>query len=172
MKKIAVVLFIIQFAACPAVFALGQPINGVFAQALMDGEATAPIPSNSQIEVMIQQVKEATRDNSPLMIKATRLYKFKQQSRCGRIKFIIIQPTSGFILPGGQLNVCDDGAPPWRVCKNNPGELIPAHEYCADGSIPQDTQEVADAIKDALAHGELSQEQVAQKLKSPKGGAK
>lgn len=151
--------------------------NGVFAQALIDGTASAPVPLLSkQLAPVIHALQAKTQDSGPIMIQAKRLFKFQQQSRCGRVIFTITQPSSDTVWPiGGQLNVCEDGLPPWGICKDRPGILVAPTELCLDKSAPQDTPEVAQAIKDALTNGDLSQAQVSQQLKdaaAKKGSAK
>lgn len=166
MKNITIALLCLS--ATFAVPALSQDAaqNGVFAQALIDGTASAPIPANEQLYGWIQEIKAHTHDAGPIMIQAKRLLRFKQQPRCGRILFSVTQPSSGVVLPiGGQLNVCEDGSPPLRSCKDRPDRLVLPQERCRDGSEPQDTPEVDKAIKDALANGDLSQKQVEQQLK-------
>ena len=160
--------------------ALAQSVsnkNGVFAQALVNGTASAPVPlMNKQFAPVIHALQEKTHDAGPIMIQAKRLFKFQQQSRCGRVIFTLAQPSSDSVWSiGGQLNVCEDGLPPWGICKEKPTILVAPTDRCLDKSAPQDTPEVAQAIKDALANGDLSQAQVSQQLKdeaAKKGSAK
>ncbi len=165
MRKLALFLFAAAALACPLAQAQSVFRNGVFAQALIDGTATAPIPARSELGPALQSIQAKTHDTGPVFISAKRLFRFKQQARCGRVIFTIVQPSSNTELPGGQLNVCEDGLPPWRICKDKPGALIAPQDRCPDGSEPQNTAEVAQAIKDALAKGDLSQEQVSQQLR-------
>ena len=175
MKKNAILIFIGAALVAPLTHAQGVE-NGVFAQALIEGAASTPVPTQEQLTPVIQALQAKTHDTGPVMIQAKRLFRFKQQARCGRVIFSLAQPTSNTVFPiGGQLNVCEDGLPPWRVCKDNPSILIPPQDRCPDNSEPQDTPEVAQAIKDALANGDLSHEQVLQQLKdaaAKKGTAK
>ncbi len=176
MKKSAIFIFIGAALVVPLAHAQGAAENGVFAQALIEGTASAPVPSHAQLAPMIQSLQAQTHDTGPVMIQAKRLFRFKQQAHCGRVLFSLAQPSSNTVFPiGGQLNVCEDGLPPWRVCKDNPGILIPSQDRCPDNSEPQDAPEVAQAIKDALAKGDLSHDQVLQQLKdaaAKKGAAK
>jgi hypothetical protein len=145
------------------------PNSNVFVQALINSEATAPVPKQQQFEQAIQSLQAQTQDTGPILIQAKRLLRFKEQVQCGRIKFWFIQPSSGKSWPmGGQLNICENGQPPLRMCKDKPGFLISPNGHCPDRSEPQDTLEVAQAIKDALAKGDLSQEQVSQITKEQK----
>jgi hypothetical protein len=167
MKKI--VSFVLVLAALSTPIAHAQQISAatVFAQALIEGSATSPLPSNKQLDLLVQAFQRKTNDSGPVVIQAKRLFRFKQQSRCGRVIFSVVQPSSGVVLsPGGQLNVCEDSLPPWRVCKNNPTVLISPQDHCHDNSEPQDTPEVDQAIKNALANGDLSQSQVRDQLKA------
>jgi hypothetical protein len=170
-KKTTFILFTGLLLAPVLAHAQSDSLNGVFAQALVDGHARAPIlqAKTNQEVAMLSFIQRQTHDNGPVFIEATRLFRFKQQAHCGRVKFIYIQPGSKTTLPfGGQMNVCDDGSPPWKVCKNNLKQLVPPQARCADKSIPQDTPEVAAAIKGALLEGELSQDQVIQLMKDGK----
>jgi hypothetical protein len=165
-KKSAIFIIMGAALAAPLAHAQSAADNGVFAQALIEGEASAPVPQNQQLASMIQVLQAQTHDTGPVIIQAKRLFWFKQQARCGRVIFSITQPSSGTVLPiGGQLNVCEDGLPPWRVCKDNPSVLIAPQDHCQDNSDPQDTPEISKAIKDALAKGDISHEQVLQQLK-------
>lgn len=165
MRNITFLLFAAAALACPLAQAQNGYRNGVFAQALIDGTASTPIPARSEIEPALQSLQTKTHDDGPVFISVKRLFRFKQQARCGRVIFTIVQPSSNTELPGGQLNVCEDGLPPWRICKDKPGALIAPQDRCPDGSEPQDTAEVAQAIKDALAKGDMSPEQVSQQLR-------
>ncbi len=176
MKKSALFILIGAALAAPLTHAQNAADSGVFAQALIEGAASAPVPQNQQLAIVIQALQAQTHDTGPVIIQVKRLFKFKQQARCGRVIFSITQPSSGTVLPiGGQLNVCEDGLPPWRGCKDKPGFLIAPQDHCPDNSEPQDTTEVAQAIKDALEKGDISHEQVLQQLKDAakkKGTAK
>ncbi|MCC7005857.1 MAG: hypothetical protein IT497_04335 [Ottowia sp.] len=145
-----------------------DPSISVFTAALIDGEASAPLPLTPEIERMGQAMQERTLNTGPIIVKAKRVLRFQQQPQCGRIVFFIAQPDSGTEWKdlGGQLNICEDGTPPWRVCKNDPHRLIPPDGTCSDHSPLQDTAEVTAAIKAALASGNLSPEQVKETLKN------
>ncbi len=165
MRKVSVFLLAAAIITCPVANAQSVFRNGVFAQALIDGTATAPIPAHKELDLALQSIQARTHDNGPVFISAKRLFRFKQQARCGRVIFTIVQPSRNAVFPGGQLNVCEDGLPPWRICKDKPGFLIAPQDRCPYNSEPQHTAEVAQAIKDALANGDLSREQVSQQLK-------
>ncbi len=143
-----------------------DPSISVFTAALIDGEASAPLPPNQEIEHMAQAMQAQTKNTGSLVIQARRVLRFKQQPQCGRIVFFIAQPASGTEWKnlGGQLNICEDGTPPWRICKNDPNRLIPPDGACPDHAPLQDTAEVAAAIQAALDSGNLSQAQVKKTL--------
>jgi hypothetical protein len=167
MKKTIILLIVGIQVLSPLSYAENTFKNGVFAQALIEGTADAPVPPQQAFASVIATLQAQTHDTGPVMIHAKRLFRFQQQARCGRVIFSITQPSSGTVWPiGGQLNVCEDGLPPWRICKDKPGVLIAPQDRCPDQSEPQDTAEVAKAIKDALAKGDLSQAQVSQQLKA------
>jgi len=176
MKKIVFFVLIVAVLSTPITQAQQITRTSVFAQALIEGSATSPLPSYKQLDAVVQTHQKKTHDTGPVLIQAKRLFRFQQQSRCGRIIFSIVQPSNGAVLTnGGQLNVCEDGLPPWRICKNNPKILISPQDHCSDNSELQDTPEVEQAIKTALANGDLSQIQVSQQLKdaaAKKGAAK
>ena len=142
--------------------------NGVFAQAIIDGSASTPVSIlNKQFSPMIRELQSKTHDNGQILVQVKRLFKFKDQPKCGRVLFSLTQPSSNTTWPiGGQLNICEDGMPPLGICKDNPTLLIPRFERCSDKSEPQDTPEVAKAISDALAQGDSTHQQVLQKIKS------
>ena len=142
--------------------------NGIFAQAIIDGSASTPVSIlNKQFSPMIRELQSKTHDNGQILVQVKRLFKFKDQPKCGRVLFSLSQPSSNTTWPiGGQLNVCEDGLPPLGICKDKPTTLVSRLERCSDNSEPQDTPEVAQAIKDALANGDSTHEQIAQKLKA------
>lgn len=149
----------------------------LFVQALKNGQATMPVSNDPPFDVWVNQIKTQTRDTSEIIIHAYRFKKFTQQPTCGRVGYELEQPASHTRFPeiGGQLNICENAQPPMMFCANQIRQLIPASNFCDDGSKPVNTQEVDQAIKDAIAGGSLSIEQTTNKLKqipNQKGGLK
>ena len=145
--------------------AQGLPAS-IFTEALTNGESTEPLPDDKNFGPLIKALKNNTGNTGPIVVKAMRIMKFEQQSNCGRIVFMIMQPASktGWNDLGGQLNICEDGGPPLRMCKSHPGALYPFNTKCPDGTQSTDTAEVELAIKKALSTGGLSYEQVRAKV--------
>lgn len=142
--------------------------QSVLTLALADGSASAKLDDNGQYAVAISAIHKRTGDNGPVVVLARRIVKFKEQPRCGRVAFIVAQPSSNIAWSdmGGELNICDDGNPPLRACKGNPGKLVLADSACADGSSPVDTPEVAAAIKNAAASGGLGPREAARRVRA------
>ena len=145
----------------------GDESNNVFVKALKDGEASTPLPNEPRFAPMKKALQDKTGDAGEIFIKARRVVRFTQQSKCGRIVFAITQPSKNiaWVDLGGQLNICEDGTPPWRVCADKPASLVPPNGTCADKSEPQDTPEVKAAIDKALANGGLTKDQARQASK-------
>jgi hypothetical protein len=141
-----------------------------FRRALTDGAASAPLPNNKMTQSAERAVKQRTGSDAPLVLFAKRIETFQQQPDCGRVAFVIAQPAtnSAWKDMGGELNVCKDGAPPLRVCKSNPGQLIPYDAPCKDGSRPVDTPEVAAAIAAAVQEGGLTPDMLHQQFQASK----
>jgi hypothetical protein len=149
--------------AIPNVAHADSAPSSVFTQAIMDGEARAPLANDGQFAKAIAAIKRRTGDNGPVVIYATRVTMFHQQPHCGRVSFIIGQPGSHIVYRdmAGEFNICDDGDPPLRICTGHPENLVPADSICADMSKPVDTPEVAAAIAAAIAAGGMTPEQAA-----------
>ena len=100
-----------------------------------------------------KELKEQTKSDAALYFVVERLLTFKIQTKCGRVKFWIEQPATQtkWEQLGGELNICEDGLPPWGVCANN--QPAPVNGKCADGSPPQQTAEVKEAIQAAVDKG-------------------
>ena len=146
--------------------------KGVFVDALVNKTASGPIASFPAIQATVKELQASTRDSSPLEIRAQLLQRFTQQPKCGRIVFAVAQATTQTVWPqmGGQLNICEDGLPPLRVCADRPAVLVPPNSKCDSGKIAQDTPEVAKAIAAALKSGNITSEQAGgynPKVKSP-----
>lgn len=151
--------------AASAAMAQGVPSN-VLVRALRDGSAAEPLLAEGPYQNIVRMIQKKSGDAGPVVVVAQRLKRFEKQPLCGRVVFAVTQPTShaGWKNLGGQLNICDSGNPPLRVCADKPELLIPSDAVCADGSPPRDTAEVEAAIQASLASGGLSREQVYQQL--------
>lgn len=163
-KILTATIALAAIATCTSPCAQGIP-SSVFMEALANGESSTPLPDVKPFDALIKAIKDKTGSDGQVLVKAFRVARFKEQSKCGRVAFIVAQPSSGLAWDdlGGQLNICEDGRPPLKRC--NPGAgLIPGTDKCPDGSTPSDTEEVSDAIKKALASGGLTHEQVKEKL--------
>jgi len=147
-------LFVIPFCLALNLQAYAQDV-GVYADALKNGTAQTQLPYKAPLDRLTLKLQQITHDAGPILVKAERIKYFQQQSHCGRVRFILFQPSSNTAWPelGGQLNICEDGSPPWRICKSNPMRLVLHTERCSDGSTPVDTPEVEQAIKEAVASG-------------------
>lgn len=144
-----------------------NPDLSLFVQALKNGDASKPVPNNPEFDKWISQIKTSTHDTGEIVIHAYRFKKFSQQSTCGRVGYELEQPSTNSRFPeiGGQLNICQNGEPPLMLCKNQIRQLIPANKTCDDGSKPIFTNEVQDAIDNAIKGGSLSKDQIDLKLK-------
>lgn len=142
--------------------------QSVLTLALANGSASAKLDDNGQYAVAISAIHKRTGDSGPVVVLARRVVEFKDQPRCGRVAFVVAQPSSNVAWSdmGGELNICDDGNPPLRICKANPGKLVLADSACADGSSPVDTPEVAHAIKNAAAAGGLDPHEAARRVRA------
>lgn len=130
----------------------------ILVQALRTGEVSITLPDNAQLRPAIAEVQRRAGSNEPVQLRVVRLARFAQQPECGRIGFFIHKASAaaGSPVSGAQLNICETGVPPKRVCPDRPGELVPAQLKCRDGSAPVDTAEVAAAIKQAVLAGGIS----------------
>ena len=148
-----------------SVAAGGLPFANVIVRALVDGRASEPLPDLPMLRQAVVAMQQQAGDSGPIVVQAMRMQRFVQQARCGRVVFGMSQPSSHKAWPalGGELNICEDGLPPLRMCKDRPNILVPASSICRDGSAPQDTTEVAAAISDALNRGGLTSDQAKQK---------
>jgi hypothetical protein len=89
------------------------------------------------------------------------------------VAFALAQPATKRVWPaaGGELNLCEDGRPPLKMCPGQPAVLVPPQGHCAVGVAPVDTPEVAQAISAALKAGGLSVEQLRDQLQHQGPGA-
>jgi hypothetical protein len=140
--------------------------NNVVVRALLSGSSLEPLPLSPEATKVIQVLQQQSGNPGPIAIAAWRLARFTQQEHCGRVAYALSQPSTKrvFTAFGGELNICEDGQPPLRECAAHPGVLVPATSRCTDGSAPQDTSEVAQAIRDAIARGGKTREQVREQL--------
>ena len=101
------------------------------------------------------------------MIFVRRVAKFEQQPQCGRVAYIVGQPSAHVLYSdmAGQFNICADGDPPLRMCKGQPDKLVPPTAICPDLSRPVDTPEVAAAIQTAIAAGGMTPQQASQAVR-------
>ncbi len=169
MKTEKLIIAVFLLSACG--FCGAQPMS-IFAEALLNGRATAPLPSDSVFNSGVQAIQSRTGKTGPVEVIAWRIERFTQQAHCGRVGFITFQPSSNTAFPemGGELNVCEDGMPPLRLCPDI--GLVPYSAKCKDGSAPSETAEVKEAIARALARGGLTREQVQKRTQSAQGEKK
>jgi hypothetical protein len=137
-----------------------QPVDNLFVNALTQGSASTQLPANQFNDRVSQILKDRTKSDGALLREAHLLYRFKDQSNCGRVEFFITQPSSQSVWRemGGQLNICENAQPPMQACKER--VLVPYGHLCADNSKPIDTEEIKVSVEKALASGSLSPEQV------------
>lgn len=143
---------------------LATDSNNPFVVALMHGKSQTPLTRTQETEQLYASVARLTGRNEPLSMTAWRLERFSAQRSCGRVAFGVTQGNQIFSQLGGQLNICEDGRPPWKTCTSSKA-MVPPESKCPDGSAAQDTPEIKAAIDRALASGSLSQEQVKATLK-------
>lgn len=151
-------------------FALDDSTKALMMEALTRGTAEMPLEADGAYARAVAAVRAHTGDSGPVVLYAQRVRMFKDQPRCGRVRFVVGQPTAHQAWPemGGQLNLCENGDPPQRECRNAPGKLVLASARCADGSAPVDTREVKQAIDDAVAAGSLRPQDAAKLMPPPK----
>lgn len=155
MKSIAAVLLLIPCLA----LAQGTPLpTSLLVQALRSGEVEIALPDAPQLRAVVSDVRRRTGDAGPVMLRIVRIAQFKQQPTCGRVGFFMYQPssTNRAQVSGAQLNICESGLPPRRVCKDSPAALVPPQQRCRNGGLPIDTAEVAESIKQAVLAGGVS----------------
>lgn len=171
MKSIAAVLLLIPCLA----LAQGTPLpTSLLVQALRSGEVEIALPDAPQLRAVLSDVRRRTGDAGPVMLRIVRIAQFKQQPTCGRVGFFMYQPTSSnrAQVSGAQLNICESGLPPRRVCKDAPAELVPAQQRCRNGGQPIDTAEVAESIRQAVLAGGVSAASARRQTRSVAAAAK
>ena len=155
---VGIVLCVGATVASAPSFASNSDLMNVFSRAIVDGAASAPVPDLPEFKNAIKVVETRTGSDAPLVIYARRVIRFSHQPRCGRVVFIIGQPATHTAWKdmGGQLNICDNGDPPLRMCKSAPNKLVPFDAACAGGASPVDTPEVSAAIHEAVSEGSVT----------------
>lgn len=149
--------------------------ENVFVRALRDGHATMVMPVEEPFARVVRDLQSKTANAGAIELQATRIARFKQQPLCGRVMFVVAQPATKIAWSdmGGQLNICESGNPPMRVCDEHPEVLVEPAFLCIGGKSPHDTHEVSSAIAQAIKDGGLSREQVrAQLVQAQKNSAK
>ena len=131
--------------------AYGQDVNP-FVEGLIKGKFKTEFRDYRVLRVT-NDLKAQTKSDESLYLIVERLLTFKSQTQCGRIKFWLEQPATKtkWEQLGGELNICEDGLPPWGICPNT--QMAPITSKCADGSPPQQTAEVKEAIQSAVDRG-------------------
>ena len=129
-----------------------------FVQALKLGHAEGPIPAEQPFPQVAAAMQARTGNMGPITVMSFRITRFDQQPNCGRIGFGLYQQSTNTFWGevGGQMNICENGFPPSRVCPDEPNVLVPYNAPCANGKMSVDTQEVAAAIANAIKGGSLS----------------
>lgn len=157
-----------SFVVAPCAFA--DSASSVFTQAVAQGQSSAPLSNDGQFKDAIAAIKKRTGSNGPVVLYASRIVTFEHQPHCGRVAFMIAQPDAhaAFRDMSGQMNICDNGDPPRRICKADPDKLVSPDGICADLSKPVDAPEVAAAIADAVAHGGMTPQQAAAMMREGK----
>ena len=138
-----------------------------FVLALKEGKAMNPPPANALTTQAIKALQERTGNKGEVTMLAFRIARFKSQPKCGRVGFGLYQENTKTFWGGlgGQLNVCEDGTPPLKICKATPSQLVLHDHECADKSRPVDTPEITEVIKKALASGSMTIEQFRDSMK-------
>lgn len=146
---------------------LAHAEDNPFLITLKDGEYKQAFPENDSTKKFYSAIRSQTKDSAPVFIHFVRVRKFVQQPQCGRVAFYFEQPSSNIVFKnlGGEINICADGTPPWRMCKADK-RLISANAICPDNSPPVDTDEIAAAIEDAKKRGGLDIRELREKLRS------
>ncbi|MFC5513548.1 hypothetical protein ACFPOU_20830 [Massilia jejuensis] len=142
---------------------------------LKEGRASTALPGSQGAQLVARKIKERTGSQGDITVEFVRIVRFTEQPRCGRVGYTLYQKSSNTAWGqfGGQLNVCEDGGPPLRLCKGS-AVLVPANAQCKDGSWPAETLEVQAAMARAVADGSLTGEQFKAKFggRPKKGEAK
>jgi len=156
-------------AAASAQPAGAQAASNAFVEALITGRGQALFPESPAFASVREALNRQTGDAGPIVVKTERVARFASQPHCGRVAYVVAQPSSHTVWPnlGGQLNLCEDGLPPLRQCHGRPGTLVPPTRPCADGSTPEDTPEVAAAIRASFERGYISADEARRRTHAP-----
>ncbi|WP_124648996.1 hypothetical protein [Burkholderia stagnalis] len=173
MRTTSTALCVCFFLSASATAASSDGPQSVLTLALAKGAASAPLDEHGQYAQAISAIQARTGDHGPVVVLARRVAAFKGQPRCGRVAYIIAQPTSQIAWTdmGGELNICDDGNPPLRMCKAQSGKLVLPDSICSDGSHPVDTPEVAAALSNAISAGGLDPRAAASRVRAAAAAA-
>ena len=164
-KKLVVISALFLSAVC----VYGQVVDTPFSKALIDGEAIVPL-NGPEYSKVVTALQKSTKNDGEIILHFKRLTRFKEQPTCGRLTFYAEQPSTKSIWKnlGGDLNYCEDGLPPLKICPEAPKKLINPDATCKGGTRPIDTPEVALAMKKSLDGGSLTATQVQEKLAADK----
>ena len=143
----------------PAVVHAQMAVGSPMVRALRDGHASAPLPESKGAQLVAQKIREQTGSAGDVTVEFVRIVHFETQPRCGRVGYGLYQHSSRTFWGqfGGQMNICEDGAPPQRLCKGQPA-LVAPDTLCQDGSRPIVVPEVQAAIARAVASGSMTGE--------------
>jgi len=160
-RKVALIILLGAFS-----HAFAADYSNVFDETLSEGQGSIPAPVNAQTKQGIKAMQDKTKSDGEITIRFTRITRFKSQPRCGRINMAFYQESTNTVFKGVgvDMNICVDGQPPLRECRDKPLVLVNSMAACKDGSTPIDTPEVAKAIADSVSKGELTPERVKEKL--------
>ena len=169
--KLSITLSCVLLCATASAQSAGSPAPtlNAFVEALITGRGQSPFPQSPAFAPVRQALHRQTGDEGPIVVDTARVARFASQPRCGRVAYVVAQPSSHTVWSnlGGQLNLCEDGLPPLRQCHGQPGTLVPPASRCTDGSPPEDTPEVAAAIRASVERGGLTAEEVRRHLRAP-----
>lgn len=115
--------------------------------ALVEGHVSAALPPSNIAAMVASEIQRRTSSGGEITVEFFRIVRFQSQPHCGRVAYALFQQSSQSYWPqlGGQINVCDNGSPPLRICPGSP-VLVGASTRCLDGSMPVDTDEIKSAI--------------------------
>ncbi|WP_034303086.1 hypothetical protein [Herbaspirillum sp. RV1423] len=165
---------IFAILTCLAGSSFAQTVDQLtFVQALKQGRAEGPIPAQQQFQEAAAAMQARTGSAAAITVLSFRISQFDQQPSCGRIGFGLYQKSTNtfWSQSGGQMNICENGYPPNRICPDEPNKLVPFNATCANGKNSVDTPEVAAAIASAIKGGSLSMEEVSKRMHAAKPAA-
>ena len=167
--KLPIALSCILLCTTASAQSAGAPASNAFVEALVTGHGHSPFPEGPAFASVLAALHRQTGDAGLIVVNAERVARFASQPHCGRVAYVVAQPSSHAVWSnlGGQLNLCEDGLPPLRQCHGRPGTLVPPTRRCADGSTPEDTPEVAAAIRASFERGYISADEARQRLHAP-----